>query len=131
MIIGITETKHITLIKTLRKYRRRIIKEHFSPDGMCYDSCLDLIKVIPKAKINQGYVISWNQFNDVFYHYWLTYKNLIIDITADQFNNELDHFQFKSIVCQPIKTLRFNKQPIYLKVKTQREAEDFVRSQNT
>ena len=104
-----------TILKVAKEVRKGILKESSTATtlGWCYEASLDLIRSLKKRKIyiklmdgifkvdyTQWGAPSNNEHSEDESHYWCEWKHLPVDVTADQFNEQLK-------VCNRVKAIVF------------------------
>lgn len=82
------------------------------PNGCCRDTTLIAGKFLQDAGFKDIYYC-WKELDDYNSHAWLEYKNYIIDLTVNQFGNDLANIlitprPYHSIYHNPFKKQAFN-----------------------
>lgn len=106
-----------------KRIRKKLLTEQPTTDGCCYDAsrmiARELRKLGYKPKLVQGDVkLDGTGIFARGFHFWLELDGRVIDVTGDQFNNEIEGDRIPEIVIEPIcKLNRYIKtkyEPLYL-----------------
>lgn len=91
-------------LKIARQVRKKILKDNGGNSrGMCLDASHELQRKLTEAgffcELCEGkFHLEEPEEKSVVHHYWIALNGAILDVTADQFNDEMDGIQMAAIV---------------------------------
>ena len=95
----ISDVKWESVRNTAKKVRAFIIHKYGDTDGFCLTASRYIKKLLEFKGINSTMIEGDVKLNvepgclfSTGFHFWLEVEGIIVDVTADQFNDEKNHF---------------------------------------